>query len=73
MSRYRSDLVDLDVVVVRETEAAYGIDDGTQEGPRKALVWVPKSQSEIEYTSEGRYRSATITMPRWLAEEKGLV
>lgn len=57
-----SDLVDVEATIVHETPAAYLVDAG---GPQK--IWLPKSQVEYDPTD------GTFAMPRWLAEEKGLV
>lgn len=54
------ELVDIEAELRHETPAAYRIYDG------KNTVWLPKSQ--VEANNDG-----TFTMPRWLAEEKGLV
>jgi len=59
----RSDLTDIDVHVTVETDAAVRVSDGTRE------VWLPKSQ--IEISNEGR--RTIVTLPKWLAQEKGLL
>lgn len=70
----RSDLIDLDVVVVINRPRAWGVDDGTKVGPRKELIWIPKSQAEVEFKETGAEKGdATLTVPRWLAHAKGLV
>lgn len=64
----RSELVDIEADLIRETkpgvpdEGAYLIDAGNGDP-----VWVPKSL--VEYDR----RDGTFTMPRRIAEEKGLV
>ena len=65
----RSDLVDLDVVVRRETDAAWGIEDPDKPG---AIIWLPKSQCEITDIKTPS-KCATLTCHEWLAIEKGLV
>ena len=57
------ELVDIECQVLIEKELSIRIDDGTKK------VWLPRSQIEIEPNG----RTAIVTMPRWLAEEKGLV
>jgi len=52
--------IEFSVKLVRETEKAWLIDDGTQE------LWVPKSQTE--WIDED-----TIAMPEWLAKDKELI
>lgn len=61
MSSGKSDLVDVDATLKRETEKAFLLDAGGEEP-----VWVPKSQ--VENNSDG-----TFTMPYWLAKDKGLI
>lgn len=70
-------LIDIACKVVRETEKGIAIADGTTEQhtdpktgeitEREKWTWLPKSQVEVN-TDEG-----TVTMPEWLATEKGLV
>lgn len=57
----RSTLIDIDATLVHETAKAYLLDVG---GPNN--IWVPKEP--VENNGDG-----TFTMPRRLAEEKGLV
>lgn len=54
------DLVDVSVILKHETDKAWLFSDGTKD------VWIPKSQCEFD----GRQ---TVTMPEWLATDKGLV
>lgn len=61
----RSDLVDIAAEIRAETKAAVLIFDGT----RKA--WLPKSQIEIE--ASGGSALVVVTLPEWLAREKGLL
>lgn len=71
----RSDLVDLDVILHRETypgepeQGAYLVESPTS-SPRKE--WVPKSVTEVEWHDRVR-KTATITLPQSWAESKGLV
>jgi len=65
----RSDLVDLDVVVRRETDGACGIADPDKAGN---IIWLPKSQCQDEDIRIPS-RNATLTCPRWLATERGLI
>jgi hypothetical protein len=62
----RSDLIDITVSVIVETEKAWLVTDTI---PEKG-VWVPKSQAEIEPAATGGLH--TLTLPEWLAIEKGL-
>ena len=64
----KSDLVDLEVHIERDEpiEKAVLVKlDGKK-------FWLPRSQIEIEYKDQSE-RSATVTMPEWLAIEKGMV
>lgn len=53
-------LVDIAVELQHETEKAYRVFDGTK------TEWVPKSQAQLN-------DDGTITMPEWLAKEKGFI
>ena len=56
----RSDLVDIAGEIRAQTEKAIQFYDGER------TVWLPRSQ--IEINDDG-----TVTMPEWLAVDKGLV
>ena len=64
----RSDLVDVTGRIHAETAQAILFSDT---GERKDAVWLPKAQIEIE-TPKGHVNS-TVTMPEWLALDKGLI
>lgn len=57
----RSNLVDIAGEIQGETEKAFRFYDG------KEIVWIPKSQCEWDEESK------IMTMPEWLALEKGLI
>lgn len=63
MMAKQSELVDIEGELVSpyETNFAYRFYDG------RTTVWIPKSQCEWDEHEK------TMTMPRWLADEKGLV
>lgn len=63
MTSGRSDLVDVQLVVNHETDKAWRVSPWG--GPGEPC-WLPKSQAQ--HNGE-----RSFTMPRWLAEEKGLV
>lgn len=63
----RSDLVDFKMRKHAETEAAVLVSD---DGEESNAVWLPKSQIEIEKEKDGFY---LVTVPEWLAVDKGLV
>ena len=56
-----NDLIDISGEIKAETERAYRFYDG------KETVWLPKSQ--CDWNEEEK----TMTMPEWLAMEKGLI
>lgn len=57
----KKELVDIAGDIKDETEKAYRFFDGTR------TEWLPKSQCEWDE------RDKTMTMPEWLALEKGLI
>lgn len=69
------ELIDISGVIYRQTEGAVLFSDV---GDRDKAVWVPKSQidycdSPIEYIPYDKEIDCTITIPEWLAIEKGFV
>jgi len=64
----KSDLVDVAVLRIAETEKAILVSD---DGEREGAVWLPKSQVEIE--NGGLANHVTVTLPEWLARDKGLI
>ena len=59
--------IDITVSKLHETAQAVLVTDGTPE----EAVWLPKSQIEIAPAdTPGRH---TVTLPEWLAQEKGLI
>jgi hypothetical protein len=63
----RSNVIDLDVQVLHETDKAAMV---TLDVPDNG-VWLPKSQIELNET--GIAGIMTVTLPEWLALEKGLI
>lgn len=61
----KSNLVDLDLNYCGQTSKAVGVKASGSE-----WIWLPKSQIEFEMTGTGTVR---VTLPSWLAKEKGLV
>jgi len=59
----RSTLIDCTVILVHETEKAWLLNDGSKK------CWIAKSQAELEPTGP----TWTLTLPEWLAKEKGLI
>lgn len=64
----RNDMIDVeDLTFVRETSAAILVQD-----PDESEIWLP--QSQIDWPEDAdRSDPITVTMPEWLAEEKGLI
>lgn len=60
----KSDLIDIAVTVKGETQSAYRVYDG------KRTEWVPKYQVELDIVDKA---SAILTLPEWLALEKGFI
>lgn len=58
----KSDLIDCAVQLHHTTDKAWLVSDT---GEREKAVWIPKSQAEF---AEG-----VLTLPEWLATEKGLI
>lgn len=65
----KSELVDLVVVIRKETEKAVLVRDPDSDKP---AVWLPKNQIEIVWNDQHHSR-ATITGERWLFEDKRLI
>ena len=63
----KSDLVDIAVQLHHATERAILVSD---DGDHENAIWLPLSQVEIETKPGG---TAIVTMPEWLALEKGLI
>jgi len=64
----KSDLVDITACRHAETSKAILISD---DGDREKAVWVPKLHCEI--APGKRSEIVIVTMPEWLALEKGLI
>lgn len=60
------DPIDIDLDIEYETDDALLATDGVQK------EWLPKSLIDYPDT-EGPGDTCTITMPEWLAEEKGFI
>lgn len=59
----KSDLVDIECQLKRETLHAWLIFDGSR------AVWIPKSKAKLAEDKSGYI----ITMPEWLAADKELI
>jgi hypothetical protein len=64
--------IDVTVTVHHETASAWLVSDT---GERDEAVWLPKSQarSEIEIDLSDGPVIADLSLPEWLAKEKGLI
>jgi len=58
----RNDTITVDVHLHHQTELAYLVSD---DGEEDNAVWVPKSQVTLE--------GEELTIPVWLAEDKGFI
>lgn len=67
MTAGRSDLVDISVTLHHRTAKAVLVSDS---GDRDKAVWLPLSEIEIEDKGRGLFE---VTLPEWLALEKGLI
>ncbi len=67
MPNYRSDLVDLEVEYLHQTEGAILIKDADNE------IWLPKSIVEADTDGLRRGDTLTITLPERWAMDKGLI
>ena len=65
MSQYSKEKIDVAVILERETEKALLVNDGHKS------FWVPNRQCEVNYNHKGI--AETVTMPEWLAYDKGLI
>lgn len=63
----KSDLVDVAVQLHHETERAVLVSDS---GDREKAIWIPLSQCEVEKRKGG---VVVVTMPEWMAFERGLI
>lgn len=63
----KSDLIDITVQLLHQTNKAVLVTDSA---PDKG-VWLPKSKIEIEPADVGGLH--VVTMPEWLALDKGLI
>lgn len=66
----KSDLVDLTMQLHADSKAAILVSD---DGDKAKAVWLPKSQ--IEWIRHESYGSniVIVTLPEWLALDKGLI
>lgn len=65
MSGYSKAPVDVAVTLEHETPMAYLVNEGHKS------VWIPKSQTVLHYNGKGVVDM--VTVPEWLAYDKGLI
>ena len=63
----KSDLIDLTVALHMMTDKAARV---SLDGEDDEAVWLPLSQIEVLKRPKGQ---AVVTLPEWLAHEKGLI
>lgn len=63
----KSDLVDVTMQLHAETAKAVFVSD---DGDKAKAIWLPLSQCEIERKADG---IVIVTLPEWLAIQRGLV
>ncbi|MCG8694667.1 MAG: hypothetical protein MI806_25960 [Minwuiales bacterium] len=63
----KSDLVDLDLTILRDTDLAWHVSDGVTE------TWLPKSVVEVDGFRGAFPCECLVTMPESWAEKKGLI
>lgn len=72
----KAQLTDIECRIQRETERAIGIDIGNTEKvggrTRAKLYWLPKQHAEYDSDMVGAGKVTVVTIPEWLAIEKGL-
>lgn len=64
----RSDLVDLTLILRQDKPLAIAVSDPAK--PQSKWIWLPKSKIEYESIGQG---NVSVTLPGWMAKEKGLV
>lgn len=66
MHAYKTKLIDITVIICHHTDRAVYADFGGKEP-----VWLPLSQIEISPNEDNS--THTLTLPEWLAREKGMI
>lgn len=62
-----SDLIDVTLMLREDRPVSIAVTDPN--GAQAKWIWLPKSQIEYVHASAGR---VVVTLPAWLAKEKGL-
>lgn len=64
--------VDIEVTLHADPEGAFAI-CVSDDGEKRNSVWLPRSQIDIHNVNAVEGDVITITLPEWLAEDKGLI
>ena len=69
----QTELVDISLLILHESDKAYLVSEGLTDKEGKQIKhWLPKSQCQVDEGLEtDSSKPVTVTMPRWLFEEKG--
>ena len=70
MSKFREEADDYTLRLVQETDSAWLCDDG--EDSDALQVWLPKSVCDFPGGCK-KGQVVEVTVPNWMAEEKGLI
>ena len=65
----KSDIIDLRLVLVTQTEKAILVNENEDNSGKS--IWLPKSKVEFDDVTLGTI--TTVTLPEWLALDKGLI
>jgi len=65
----KSDIIDLRLVLVAQTEKAILVNENEDNSGKS--IWLPKSKVEFDDVTIGTI--TTVTLPEWLALDKGLI
>lgn len=68
----RNDMIDIGVIIIRDEDTDHAI-LVSETGDEDDAVWLPRSQIEYARNTVCMGGEITITMPGWLAKEKGLI
>ena len=66
----KSNLIDVSVIFVHQTEKGLAIKQDEEEDK---VIWLPLSQIEIDPPDPKRGNGITVTMEEWLAKDKQLI
>ena len=78
MTSGKSDLVEVSLEYRKDSASGQAsaffqgdYEDDRAGNGKEIWIWLPKSQIEVEKDSDGK--TCTVTMPEWLAMDKGLI